>query len=87
MATGNASSDPDIHMSKDVLLGDSNSEQLSNDDVVSLINISLREALQQQNEVIMSSIVKQINSLKKYLDDLLTDNNDDAIKFCDMCCL
>lgn len=51
MATSNASSDPDIHMSEDVLLGEANGEQLSNDDAVSLLNSSLRKALQQQNEV------------------------------------
>lgn len=62
MATSNASSDPDIHMSEDILLGEANGEQLSNDDAVSLFNSSLRKALQQQNEVIVSSIVKQLKS-------------------------
>lgn len=62
MATSNASSDPDIHMSEDVLLGEANGEQLSNDDAVSLLNSSLRKALQQQNEVIVSSIVKKLKS-------------------------
>uniref|UniRef100_A0A8W8JAC8 C1q domain-containing protein n=1 Tax=Magallana gigas TaxID=29159 RepID=A0A8W8JAC8_MAGGI len=62
MATSNASSDPDIHMSDDVLFGEASGEQLSNDDAVPLFNCSLRKALQQQNEVIVSSIVKQLKS-------------------------
>lgn len=49
-------------MSEDILLGEANGEQLSNDDAVSLFNSSLRKALQQQNEVIVSSIVKQLKS-------------------------
>ncbi|XP_062581906.1 uncharacterized protein LOC134243689 [Saccostrea cucullata] len=61
METSTASSD--VHYSEEVLLGESStSEQLSNEDAVSLFNSSLRKALQQQNEVIVSSIVKQINS-------------------------
>lgn len=53
MATSIASSDPDIT---------ANDEQLSNDYAVSLFNSYLRKALQQQNEVIVISFVKQLKS-------------------------
>jgi hypothetical protein len=51
-----------INISEDVLMGESaDNELLSNDDAVSLFNNSLKKALQQQNEAIVSSIVKQVN--------------------------
>ena len=56
------SNDTDTNIAEDVLMGDSTeNELLSNDDAVSLFNNSLKKALQQQNEAIVSSIVKQVN--------------------------
>lgn len=57
LETNTASSD--MNISEDVLLGNSaNSETLSNDDAVSLFISSLRKALQKQNEIKMSLILK-----------------------------
>ena len=77
------SNDTDTNIAEDVLMGDSTeNELLSNDDAVSLFNNSLKKALQQQNEAIVSSIVKQVNfGNRKNLGNEHGENAQEASKF------